>query len=928
MKLPHFSIARPVTVTMFYIGAMLLGTISVGRLPQELFPPIVFPQLTVVTIYPNASPEEVENQVSKKIEEGVGTVSGLQRVSSKSKEGLSLVMAQFGWNQNMDIASLNLREKIDLIKARLPQDTAEPIVMKFNPFELPSLRLSVTSKELGLYRLKVLCKKFIKDNLEKIDGVASANVTGGIDREIVVEIDQDKLDAAGLSVIKISDAIAAANVNTPGGTIKESFFEYLIRAIGEYQSISEIAELPITVDDTTYPDVYFKEHDVRSNEQKEREKRIIYVGDVAVVKDTFRDQKSFSRYNGVDNISISIQKQAGANTIETVRNVKKALKSIKRDLPNHITFDISYDQSVFIKQSIDGVKNSALQGGVLVFFVLLIFLRSLKSALIVTFSIPISVMFAFTMMYFGKLTLNMMSLGGLALGVGMLVDNAVVVIENIFRHEQLGKDPKTAATDGSVEVSAAIFSSTLTTVAVFLPMVFVIGIAGQLFKQLSLTITYSLLASLLVAMTLIPLLSSRGKKKAGQSMTEKELARLDIERGLEPNVFTRFLRAAMKVRWLTLFIVFCVFAGSMSLFGLVEKELMPKVDQGQFIIKLQMPSGTKVQVTDRVVRRLESALQEMEKLKSIATTVGSSASGNEIALETLGSNQGEIIIDIAKGPSEKEVTPGFIEKLKLKIENIDLEKGQIEYILQESAIKAATSSDAPVVVDITGVDLFVMNRMVREVKARLSTIKGIYGIADSAVDPSPEIKIFVDKERAMFHGLSVKDIGVTAKVGIQGFITSTFKSEREEVPIRVRLAEKYRSNFNYIRRLSVSSSLGMNVPLKEVSFFGRGKGPTEITRVNQQRIISVYANILNRSLADVYAEVQYHIDQMKIQESYSVKIGGEAEEREASFKSLSFALILSILLVYMIMASQFESLWQPFVIMLCHLPLSAIRQFR
>src|SRR3989338_6452163 len=589
MRLPEFSVNRPVTTTMFFIGVLMLGVISLSRLPQELFPSITYPQLTVVTSYENAAPEEVETLITKIIEEAVGTVSNLKRISSVSKEGISIVTAEFNWGTNMDFASLGVREKIDLIKERLPLGSSDPIVMKFNPFELPVVTLSVTGDKTPSELLRI-SKKFIKDELEKIEGAASANISGGLEREILDSVDAGRMHASNISITKVVDALKSSNLNYPAGTIEEHFYEYLIRTMGEFKVVPEIEETVVSKEEQSQK----PEEELRqTDESTKKDGRLIYLKDIARIKDTFQEKTSISRYNGRENISIAVQKQAGINTLLVAQNVRDKLAGIKRDLPAGVDVDIVYDQSIFIAQSIRGVMDAAIQGGVLAFLVLFIFLRNIWASLIVSFSMPISIMVAFSLMYFNGLTLNMLSTGGLALGIGMLVDNAIVVIENIYAHFRKEKSIKEASKFGASEMSGAIFSSTLTTVAVFVPMIFVVGVAGQLFKELAFTVTFSLLASLIIALTLIPRLTAMGSRKSRKS---ERISQSNFSFGIGP-IYVRAIPKVLKYRWIFLAGILMVFILSMGLFRFIGKEFMPKVDQREFIMKVNMPSGTKLEVT-------------------------------------------------------------------------------------------------------------------------------------------------------------------------------------------------------------------------------------------------------------------------------------------------------------------------------------------
>ncbi|MCM8793740.1 MAG: efflux RND transporter permease subunit, partial [Candidatus Omnitrophica bacterium] len=478
MRLPEFSVKKPVTVTMIFLGVVLLGYISWTRLPQALFPAITYPQITVVTVYENAAPEEVEILITKIIEEVVGTVPNLKRVSSISKEGLSTIILEFNWGTNMDLASLAVREKIDLIKERLPLGAQDPIVMKYNPFELPVVILSVTGP-ISPLELREVCRRVIKDELEKIEGVASANITGGWEREIIVEVDQGRLSANGIPLLRVVNALKETNFSFPAGTIKETYFEYLIRTMGEFERVDEVKNVVIEALEPNPPKTRY-ELFLQEKEKKEKDKRLILLSDLATVRDAWKEQTSVSRYNGKDNVTISVMKQADANVVLTARKVREVLEKIKDRLPKQLKVEIIYDQSEFIQASIRDLRTNAWQGGVLAFIVLLLFLHELRSSLIISLSIPISIMAALCLMYFQGISINMMSLGGLALGVGMIVDNSIVVLENIYRYrKQLGKGLKEAVILGATEMGSAITGSTLTTVVVFVPLIYVVGIAGQ-----------------------------------------------------------------------------------------------------------------------------------------------------------------------------------------------------------------------------------------------------------------------------------------------------------------------------------------------------------------------------------------------------------------------------------------------------------------
>lgn len=937
MSLPSRSIRRPVTTLMFYIGVLLFGMISLNLLSRELFPPISYPQLSIVTPYENAAPEEIETLITKPIEEAVGGISGLRKVRSTSKEGLSLVVAEFMWNQNMDFASLAVREKIDLIKERLPRDAQEPIVIKFNPFELPVMSISISSAERTPVQIREVARRWFKDELEKIRGVASASISGGTEEQILVDVDQAKLKAAGVSIVDVSDAIGAANLNFPGGTIKESFFEYLVRTLGEFKHVDEIGQIPIKNESTeeNKPNRYGQPSEEPSN-------RLVLLKDVADIQRTVKERSSFSRFNSLENVTIAVQKQAQANTIQVTDAIKKKLQELKEQLPKDIKIDIVDDQSKFINGALSDVADAAWQGALLAFLVLFIFLRDFKnSALVVTIT-PITVLWTFSLMYFMKISLNMISLGGVALGVGMLLDNAVVVIENVYRkyRENTPAGMKEAASIGSEEVMAPMVASTLTTVSVFLPIVFVTGIAGQLFKELAWVVVVTQILSAIIAFTLLPMLIAKIGEKS--SLTKRDIH--DETAGQSISLWDRIMDlVSLPIKWiertyaaalphfiqmklLYLPIVFLLFVGSVWMFMSMDKVLLPKVDQKQFMVKLDMPVGTRVDYTNEITKRIEKFLRGLKEVKNVATVVGSSkGDSTKEVVERLSANQAQLVINL-KEESEKstdELVQGVREYFEIKAGRQEIQPGRISYVLYDNVFGIGSENDSPIVLDVKGPNLDQLKNLALQVQEKISTIPGVYGVNNSLAEPFPETKVIINKDRASFYRLSVVSIAQAANIAIKGITSSKFKEEGREIDIRVQLKERDRDQFQKLGQLMIHSPLDLNVPLSDFVTFKRGKGPSEIKRISQERTVQVYAKVYKRKSQEVVTEVLGKVNQVRIPDRYSIKLSGESEETRESLLSLWFALTLSVILVYMIMAAQFESLWQPFLIMFC-LPLSVI----
>ncbi|MFH0772279.1 MAG: efflux RND transporter permease subunit [Candidatus Omnitrophota bacterium] len=928
MNIPEFSIKKPVTTIMIYLGLVLLGFISLQRLPQELFPPVTYPQITISTSYQNAAPEEIETLLTKPLEEVVGTVNGLKKINSVSREGLSLITLEFSWDTDMNFASLNVREKIDLVKEMLPRDADEPLIVRFNPFELPVMILSVTqtekdtSKGSDYYQAELLhfSKRYIKDKLDKIEGVAYCRLTGGLEREILAEINQGRLFASSISILDVDEALRRANLNYPAGSIKGDFYEYLVRTMGEFQKVSDLSDVPVSLDEyTDYAKMF------QPMEKPKEQKRLILLSDIGVIKDTYKEVTSYSRYNGKNNVSISIYKQSGSNTVDVSNNVKKAVDKLKDELPKEVFIKTIYDQADFIKGSINGVKNAAIMGAFLAFIVLLLFLQSYRTSMIIVISIPISIIVVFGLMYMKGISLNMISLGGLALGVGMLVDASIVVIENIFRHvEEEKEDVKTASLRGTNEVIGAINSAVLTTVVVFLPMIFVIGVVGQLFKELAFTVTYSLLASLAAAVTLVPLMCSKIPAAAYFiKKKRKETARYSVSDNIFnafnswvvklENGYAKLLKNFLKNKERGLIIVFVVFIISLAVFVFLDKQLVPRVDEGQFTIKLDMPNGTLLEVTDASARKIEKLLLEDKVVKDVTVNVGSSKA--EKIGETLGSHQAEILVNLAGKKKRKISTDEFIRQFKEKIENQNLRAANIEYLIRGSILQALGEERAPVVIEIKGEDLKTLGALAEEVQGQIKDIPRVYGIKSSVEETSPETKISIVKDKAFLYNLSVADIARVVQAALKGYIPTKFKQEGEEIDIRVRLSAEDRENFSSLGRLIIHSPLGVNLLLSDVASLSQGRGPFAIKRLDRERVVLVSANLTGGKHSRVIADVSKRLKKIKIPSGYSVSMGGESEEMKQSFASLRFALILSFILIYMIMAAQFESLWQPFIIM-------------
>lgn len=941
MSLARFIVRRPVTGTMFYAAVGLMGIISWFFTPRELFPSISFPQLLIITRYGNAAPEEIENLITKVIEESVGTVPNLKRARSLSKEGVSLVTLEFDWGTDMGFAHLTAREKLDQVKDRLPSEADDPIINRINPFAQPMMVYSVSGNQT-MGQLTEIAKQVIKQRMEKVDGVASAVISGGEEREILVEVDRPRMESQNVSLTMLVDTLKDSNLNYPAGTVQGSFYEYLIRTMGEFQNIGEIRRLPVRVERPEEMDSRPRWRGRRS-EDKDRDysvddQRLIYLDSMAEVKDAFKEKSSFSRYNGNDNVAIAVQKQADANTLATAKRVRFAMKELAGVLePKGVRLELVYDESVFIQQAIQGVTQDGIVGGILAFLVLYFFLRSWSIAAIVAMSIPASTLITFTGMFLKNISINMLSLAGLGLGIGNMVDNSIVVAENIARHKiELNKSEADAAMDGTDEVAPSMITSSLTNVAVLVPLLFAKGVAQLVFRDMFFIVTAASFASVFISITLVPLMMAHPVSFDWLTRRFRKPAAAPVESAggepLRPNAFQRVLRWFVRGlseqafgRLMSLYqkslgwvlhhpktTVQIVLLGAVASFGMLaiqDKVFMPKVDQGQFILKIKMPVGTRLVKTNDVMRRVESLIKEVPGYKEATVAVGSNASE---AVEALGDHEGQAIVNIDR---DLRSTDEYIEEVKSVLESQDLSGAEVQYILQDSVLASAFETSSPIVVEIKGPDLTILKKMSEEIMRGLAEIKGVYGVKTSLALPSTETRVEIDKLRAASYQLSVAEIARTALIGIKGFVATTYKEKGQEVDVRVRLRTEDRAGMDDIGRLTVQSRDGMAVPLSELAMLHTAEGPSEIKHMDQQRAIVVSGNIAKRSTRDVFRDVEALLSTYQGVADYQVDLTGESRQIKESFGGLVVAMILAVALVYMIMASEFESLWHPFIIM-------------
>ena len=894
MNLPNFSVSRPVTILMLFIGLILIGLISYQNLGLDLLPDLSFPMSAIIVSYSGVAPQEIENMITIPLEEAVGTIQGVKKISSYSREGSSVVLMEFNWGTDMDVTALNIREKIDQVKGFLPGDASDPMVIKFDPSLMPILVLGMSSEEKDLQKLQEYAEDIIKPRLERMEEVASVSINGGLDREILVSIDNDKLRSNQLSFSQVTAALAGENVNLPAGTLKEGTINFLIRTLGRFKSIQDIERILIS--------------NIRGNK--------IYLGDIAKVEDTFKERNSITYVNGKPGIMVSLQKESGKNTVTVAKRVFKELEIIQKLLPGDISITPVFDSSDFIKKTISQVGWVALYGAIIAVLVLFFFLGNLSSTLIIGFAIPISLIFTFTLLYFSNLTLNMMTLGGLALGIGMMVDNSIVVLENIFRYRELGTNIKESACLGASEVGTAISASTFTTIAVFLPILYVQGIASELFKPMGYTITFSLLTSLLVALTLVPMLSSKilhfKVKDNRPSVSKENLVQNSLSQGgrifnFVREEYSRLLTWSLRHRGMVFILAVIIFVGSIMLIPFVGTEFIPSSDQGQFNINITLPTGTNLETTRKVVSEVEKIVLEIPEMKSMLTTAGEGSGG--MGFSTEGGNSGTIMVNLVEQNKRDRSMAQIISQLRQKIGTYP--DAQIKFSEQSMSFTSGSGLE----VKISGDSLDELENIANRILISIAEVEGVYDLESSVEDVRPELHVNIDREKANLYGLNTAQIASTVHDALLGRVASIYQEKGKQIDIRIRLQEEDRNSIEEVKNLLISSSVGLQIPLKEIAEVTVGSGPKGIDRENQQRIVNVSGNISDRFLGKVIQDAQQKLEKLVLPEDYRYEFVGQNKEMQESFLQLALALVLSIILVYMIIAAQFESLLMPLAVM-------------
>jgi HAE1 family hydrophobic/amphiphilic exporter-1 len=900
MRISRFAVHRPIFTIMVVLMVLLLGGISLLRLPIDLMPDISYPTLSISCSYENAGPEEIEELITRPIEQAVSAVPGVEELTSVSVEGQGTVRVTFSWGTDLDAAANDIRDRLDRIIDHLPEDSDRPTLRKFDLASFPILILGASSN-LDPVKARRIIEDQVQYRLERVPGVAAVNVRGGLEREIHVSLDPAKINALAIPLESIIARIREGNVNIPAGTIEKGNFEITVRTPGEYTDLKQLQDTVIAV----------------------RQGAPIQLREIARVEDSWTKITRVVRVNDVPGMWMSINKQSGKNTVEVARGALAELKRINRDIPQIRIIPI-IDTSDYIRRSISNVGTSATYGGLLAIVVLLLFLRNFRSTIVIATAIPVSIIATFALLYFGHFTLNIMTLGGLALGIGMLVDNAIVVLENIFRMRESGEPLEGAAVDGAEEVTAAVIASTLTTMVVFLPLVFVRGMSGVMFKQLSIVVSFSLLCSLAVALTVVPMLSARILPAAQTDEKFKHSFRGRIFelsgrffKALE-NGYKRLLHLALANRPFVVVIALLLLTASLMLIPYVGVELMPSTDEGEVRVEAEMQVGTRLGLLDEKFKVLEKIVREsVPEIKNVVTTVGGSRWHGS------GGHTGQVRISLLPQSQRIRSSEQIADELRVKLSSIPgiicrTRAGQGLFLL-----RLGTSGADRVQVEIRGHDLEMADKLAAQVKDIVESVEGITDARISRESGSPEELILIDRQKAADMNLTVSKIANALQTIISGTTASYYRESGDEFGILVKLRDAEQMDLRDILDLTITNADGEPVVLRNVVNVGPRKGPVIIERKDQERLVTVSADISGRDMGSILADLSDLLHNIPVPPDFSIGFGGDYEEQQKSFHELLLSCVLAIILVYMVMACQYESLRDPFVVMFS-VPLAGI----
>ena len=897
---------------------VLLGAICLTRLPIDLLPKVSIPTVSVNTTWPNVSPEAMETQITRVVEQAVSSAPNVQQVSSNTTTGQSTVRVQFNWGTDIGQAAIDVLQLVQRARQQFPNDPTlqNPLVYKYDPSTLPIMIFGV-SGDMSSIKLRQLMQNEVSPIIESADGVAAATTTGGQQRAIIVDVDPVKLQSYGISLDTIQKRIVQENIDLPAGIAKQGNTEFTIRSVGYFSNMKDAAKIPIT--------------SVNG--------KMVTLGDVATVRDDHQESRISTRINGQDSVGLIITKQSESNTVATAQSVLKKVEEAHKLYPQ-LNFNLAYDQSGFIENSIDELKNTALIGGALAVLILMFFLRNVRSTLVVALSIPTSIISTFALLYFCGFTINTISLSGLALASGLIVDDAVVVLENIFRHiEQKREGAAEGAVSGTNEITAAVIASTITVMVVFMPILLIRGQSGQMFTQFALVVIFSMAVSLLDALTIVPMLASKLIKEKEvfedshpeQMLRDKSnspLKRFFGWAGLQLNkldaAYHKGLKWAIHHRWMVIFSAMGISAASFLFVPLIGSELLPQTDSGDFTVNVKLPIGTAYSKTDEMMKIVEGKIQSNPNVESVLAVAGSTLSLRGTSTAQI-SYAGSATVHL-KG-NRKSKTQDVIKALQKDLGKIPGIRAIVTPY--DPVAQILTGGATNMEVDVFGQDIKTTTEVANQVMAKLKAIPGLEGVDLGVQEATPELRWKVDREKAVALGVSFQDIASALNTSTNGALSSYYQEGGFQYPIYVQLPEADRKSAAALLDLPITPSLksqGGNtstVLLKQVATPYYGFGPNEITRLNRQRFLAVTGRVSGRSEGEIQADIQKELSKFDFAQGTYWKFGANQTRRADEFSGMGLAIVLAVALIYMLLASQFESFTYPLVV-LTSVPLCSV----
>jgi hydrophobe/amphiphile efflux-1 (HAE1) family protein len=889
MTLSSIAIKRPVFTVMVTVAMVVLGIVGFTRLGSDLFPDVSFPVVTVVVPYPGASPAEVEALVSKPIEDSVIGVNGIDRVRSFSREGSAMVFVLFNLGIDVTEAASDVRERVSQVRYKLPSETKEPVISRLDVTAAPILTYTLRGTG-SLAEIRDNADDVIRPALEQVDGVAAVDIRGGAEREVRVLLDRPKLDALGIGLNQVVGRLRSENLNVPAGHFDEGTREVSVRTVGEFKNVEQIRSVIVAT---------------------AKDGSAVRLSDVAKVDDGFAEQRTLVRVNGDEAVTFDLRKQSGKNTVEVAHAAKERLAKLEKEFPKGLSASVIIDQSHFIEREVQTVEGHIVIGGLMAILIILIFMMDLRSTLISAIALPTSVVGTFFVMYLFGFTLNMMTLLALSLSIGLLIDDAVVVRENIFKHLERGKPPMQAALDGTKEVALSVLATTATLVAVFLPVAFVKGMVGQFFRQFGITISAAVVISLFVAFTLDPMLSSRFSKTVKDKRSSFGWLKAPFEWGLRVTELTYqgFLGWAVRQKLL----VGLAAIGSLAFMAwtatLMGSEFVNAEDRGQFVVEAELPAGAALAESSRLSRSAEDILRKNPEIKVLAATVGVDGEPNKVRWRVVATSKIERSVSLRSLKDVARTAAQTIPGARVSV--------------TDPAFVEGAATESPIMINVRGTEYPAIEAAAGKIEKILKKTPGVSDIQVRYSPGRPELEVELDRKRAADRGLSLAEVALGLRTAMEGDESGNLREPGgDEIPIRVRLSEDYRSQAAQLANLTLQTAKGP-VKLGDVATFKRGEGPQVIERENRQRQITIWATPIGRPLGDVAQEFQPAIAKAALGPGISVDYDGQLRLMDETFQNMFLALALGGVFIYLVLASQFESFIHPLTIMIT-LPLALV----